>query len=396
MKAYVVECPLGVFGLNAKGRVVEKALFTLNPEDVAWKLSKVQTGLVIGEVKIVLKALRKGGYKKFVFENDALAKSVERELKFSVEVEVPSEVFEKFRQKIESYAVEFDAVKDSMEFRSFLHDVTMQMAKVAVSAAAAKRDLHAVQAVRAIDDLDKTLNLFAGRIREWYGLHFPELDRLVDKHDTYTRLVSMLSHRSKFELKKLEEADIPLEKAKTIAEAAKRSMGAEVKNEDLQYLRELCEGTLTLFKLREKMEEYVKATMEEAAPNTTAILGPVLAARLVSIAGSVENLAKMPASTIQVLGAEKALFRSLRTGTNPPKHGIIFQYAPIHQSPKWQRGKIARTLSGRLAIAARLDAFGGKFAGETLKQHVERRIAEVREKYKKPSVSAKHVRGRRG
>jgi nucleolar protein 56 len=105
-----------------------------------------------------------------------------------------------------------------------------------------------------------------------------------------------------------------------------------------------------------------------------------------SIAGGLENLAKMPASTMQVLGAEKALFRSLKTGARPPKHGVIFQYASIHQSPRWQRGKIARALSGKLAIAARVDAFGGDYMGEKLAKDLEKKISEIQEKYKEPPV----------
>ena len=124
--------------------------------------------------------------------------------------------------------------------------------------------------------------------------------------------------------------------------------------------------------------------MEEVAPNMTSILGPLLSARLISIAGSLDRIAKMPSSTVQVLGAEKALFRSLKTGTRPPKHGIIFQYQPIHAAPKWHRGKIARTLSSKLSIAARMDAFGGEFIGDKLKMQLEKRIAEIQKAYPSP------------
>jgi nucleolar protein 56 len=124
--------------------------------------------------------------------------------------------------------------------------------------------------------------------------------------------------------------------------------------------------------------------MDEVAPNTRAVAGALLGARLIAIAGSLQNLAMRPASTIQVLGAEKALFRSLKTGARPPKHGLIFQHALLHDAKRWQRGKIARVLAGKLAIAARADAFGGKYVGETLKANIDRRLAEIREKYKEP------------
>ncbi|MEM3356963.1 MAG: C/D box methylation guide ribonucleoprotein complex aNOP56 subunit, partial [Candidatus Bathyarchaeia archaeon] len=119
-------------------------------------------------------------------------------------------------------------------------------------------------------------------------------------------------------------------------------------------------------------------------PNTRAIAGALLGARLIAVAGGLQNLVMRPASTIQVLGAEKALFRSLKTGARPPKHGLIFQHALLHDAKRWQRGKIARVLAGKLTIAARADAFGGKYIGESLKADIEARLGEIREKYKEP------------
>jgi len=124
--------------------------------------------------------------------------------------------------------------------------------------------------------------------------------------------------------------------------------------------------------------------MDEVAPNTKTIAGSLLGARLIAIAGSLRNLAMRPASTIQVLGAEKALFRSLKTGARPPKHGLIFQHALLHDAKRWQRGKIARAIAGKLAIAIRIDAFGGNYVGDRLKADLDRRIEEIRQKYSEP------------
>jgi nucleolar protein 56 len=132
------------------------------------------------------------------------------------------------------------------------------------------------------------------------------------------------------------------------------------------------------------LENYVDSVMDEVAPNTKTIAGSLLGARLIAIAGGLINLAKLPASTIQVLGAEKALFRSLKTKARPPKHGIIFQHPLIHDAQRWQRGKIARALAGKLSIAARVDAFNGKYAGDELKADLEKRILEIKERYEKP------------
>jgi nucleolar protein 56 len=136
------------------------------------------------------------------------------------------------------------------------------------------------------------------------------------------------------------------------------------------------------------LEKYIGELMEEVAPNTSALTGATLGARLIALAGGLENLAKMPASTIQVLGAEKALFRSLTTGARPPKHGVIFQHALIHGAKRWLRGKVARVFAGKLAIAVRADAFGGGgLISDRLKGELEKRVEELSKKYPEPRPS---------
>jgi nucleolar protein 56 len=140
---------------------------------------------------------------------------------------------------------------------------------------------------------------------------------------------------------------------------------------------------LELYAVRQSLEKHVEIIMDEVAPNTKAIAGSLLGARLIAIAGGLLNLAKLPASTMQVLGAEKALFRSLKTKARPPKHGIIFQHPLIHDAKRWQRGKIARALAGKLSIAARVDAFNGNYAGDEIKADLEKRVEEIKERYDK-------------
>jgi nucleolar protein 56 len=222
------------------------------------------------------------------------------------------------------------------------------------------------------------------RIREWYGIHFPELDRLLEKHETYARLVIKLGNRENFTIEKLVEKEIPESKAEQIVKAAEGSMGADLSETDLEQIQALSKNILDLYQLRQQLESYLDTTMEEVAPNMKTLVGSLLGARLIALAGGLTNLAKRPASTIQVLGAEKALFRSLKTGTRPPKHGIIFQHTYLHEAKRWQRGKIARALAGKVSIAARIDAFGGKYVGDQLKIDLEKRIQEIREKYAEP------------
>lgn len=395
MKAYIVDTPFGIFALNNAGKVVDKCLFGSTPSEASSALKELEQGNLTPAAVDFFERLKKGKYKPLVVDNEAMLSAVKAKVGIEPQLEKPCIIGDRFREGLLPVLVELKIVKDEADFDRFVREVTVQMAKAGVAVSAAKRDQHAIQTVRAIDDLDKTLNLFAGRTREWYGLHFPEMDRLVEGHDTYVRLVADLGKRRNFTEEALEKEGLPKEKVKALADAAKRSMGAEIGDEDLEWMRVFCNQTLDLFKLRDRAEKQLEVLMKDVAPNMTFLMGSTLSAKLVSLAGSLDRLAMMPASTLQVLGAERALFRALKTGARPPKHGIIFQYAPIHQAPRWQRGKIARALSGRLSIAARIDAFKGDFKGEFLKKILDKRVDEIKEKYSNPPMRTKHGSPRR-
>jgi nucleolar protein 56 len=382
MKTVIIQFTFGVVAFDEHGNLVDKVLFSKKPQQAAKSLMRIESGK-ISEVVSLITALQGAGYDAFVFENASVADAVQRKLNVAVEVAKASEAAA-FRGRMEQVAVETGFVKDAKELGVWNRDVSMELAKLRVKGASEKRDLVIAQAIQALDDLDRTVNLFMGRLREWYGIHFPELDRLVEKHETYARLVMNLGYKDNFSFKALEKEGLPKERAESIAEVAEKSMGADMAEQDLAEIQALSKNVLELYELRKGMEAYVDKTMEEVAPNTRAVAGALLGARLIAIAGSLQNLAMRPASTIQVLGAEKALFRSLKTGARPPKHGLIFQHALLHDAKRWQRGKIARVLAGKLAIAARIDAFGGKYAGEALKADIDKRLAEIREKYKEP------------
>ena len=384
MKATIVECSFGITAFNEENSLIEKVLFPKKPEYAAKVLMKVEAGRMIDEIAEIINRLKKEGYDIFVFENSSLAKEVQEKLGVKVEVSKPSKAGEMLRSSMEKFAVETGFVKNAEEFSLWMHKLAMEMAKLRVRGAVEKRDLIIAQAIQTLDDLDRAINLFMGRVREWYGIHFPELDRLLEKHETYARLVLELGSRDSFTTEKLEKEDIPKSKAEQIVKAAETSMGADLAETDLTQIQALCKNVTGLYQLRQSLESYLDKTMEEVAPNTKAIVGSLLGARLIALAGGLTNLAKMPASTIQVLGAEKALFRSLKTGTRPPKHGIIFQHTYLHEAKKWHRGKIARALAGKLAIAIRADAFGGRYIGEELKADLEKRMEEIREKYAEP------------
>src|SRR5208337_4964462 len=383
MKAFIIQFPYGVSAFDDKNSLVEKVLFPKKPQAAARSLLKTEAGKMSDEVFSLISLLKNVGYDTFVFENANLAEEVQRKMNVTVEVAKPTEA-EVLRSRMNEVALESGFAKDEQDLSLWNRNVSLELAKLRIKGASEKRDLIIAQGIQTLDDLDRTVNLFMGRLREWYGVYFPELDRLIEKHETYARLVVNLGDRESCTTEALEKENIPKERAQLVAKAAESSMGADIAERDLAQIQALARNVLEFYELRKNMENYVDRTMEEMAPNVRAVAGALLGARLIAIAGSLQTLAMRPASTIQVLGAEKALFRSLKTGARPPKHGLIFQHTLLHDAKRWQRGKIARVIAGKLAIAARADAFGGNFIGERLKDEINKRLAEIHEKYKEP------------
>ncbi|MHA1465080.1 MAG: C/D box methylation guide ribonucleoprotein complex aNOP56 subunit, partial [Candidatus Heimdallarchaeaceae archaeon] len=228
----------------------------------------------------------------------------------------------------------------------------------------------------------KTTNLFAARISEWYGVHFPEIMREVQNHLTLCRIITTIGTKDNFTEENVKLFGFSNEKSKRIVNLARRSMGAEFTENDLHPLQDLSLRIIDLYKEREKLDAWIDREISRIAPNMKAIVGAPIAARLIALAGGLRELAMKPASTIQLLGAEKALFRALKTGAKPPKHGIIYQIPELHGCPWWQKGNISRAIAGRLTIAGRVDFFQGEFIGDQLKLEVDRKIEEIKEKYK--------------
>ena len=384
MKVYLVTAPFGVFAVSEGGDVVDFELYPKGVDEAVEEALAIERGEVSASATRLLERL-KGKVSQVVVEDDEFARSVSS-LGFDVSVMPGGDVFRSFRSRLSEVAVKYGFASSIEDFVSWLYNMEVEYTRRKLRRVAAKRDMLAVQAIRAIDDIDKTINLFATRIREWYGVHFPELDELVKEHEDYIRLVAEIGHRDNITVESLKKIGFSEAKASKIVEAAASSVGADLSEHDAEAIRTLARIVLDLYQLRRTLTSYLGDVMSEVAPNITALVGPLLGARLLSLAGGLEKMAMLPASTIQVLGAEKALFRALRTGGRPPKHGVIFQYPEIHRSPKWQRGKIARALAAKLAIAAKIDAFTGRFLGDKLREELEARIQEIKKLYAKPPV----------
>lgn len=245
----------------------------------------------------------------------------------------------------------------------------------------ARQDRHIIQTISLLDQIEKNLNQFSMRIKEWYSWHFPELVKIVSDNRVYVKLVSLIQDKSKLTsdmISQLEEIVLDAGLAEKIHQAATASMGQELSEEDMSTLLSFCEKVISGYEYRDELKEYLKDKMESVAPNLTAFIGENVGAKLICQAGSLTNLAKCPASTIQILGAEKALFRALKTRGNTPKYGLLYHSSYIGRAKAKDKGKISRYIANKCSLAARLDSFAllptSRF-GEKMKEQVEERLA---------------------
>jgi nucleolar protein 56 len=205
--------------------------------------------------------------------------------------------------------------------QELLHDASLLLAKERVEDQLQSEDLQLIQMVNALDDLVQTANLLSERLSCWTLL--PTAKKKVK----------------------------PFEKTLTAV------------NDEIQ-----------------RLQDQIEQDMKVIAPNTSAIIGPLIGARLIAFAGGMHRMALMPASTVQILGAEKALFRFKKEGGKPPKHGVIFQHPTINCAPKTERGKIARLLATKISTAIKADVFTKRDISEELQQDIAVRLQEIRKK----------------
>ena len=243
-----------------------------------------------------------------------------------------------------------------------------------------RADKHIIQSIAILDTLDKDINTFAMRVREWYSWHFPELIKIVGDNYLYARLVMLIQRRSSLTAERLGEVEavtMDAAKAQAVLDAAKHSMGMDISEIDLINIHAFAERVIKLAEYRKSLQEYLHSKMGVVAPNLQSLIGDAVAARLISHAGSLTNLAKYPASTVQILGAEKALFRALKTRGNTPKYGLIFHSTFIGRAAAKNKGRISRYLANKCSMACRIDNFAEEPTnafGEKLREQVEERL----------------------
>merc|ERR1719320_1334715 len=237
-----------------------------------------------------------------------------------------------------------------------------------------------IQSIALLDQMDKDINTFCMRIREWYSYHFPELIKIVPENALYAKVVKLIKNRKELTQDMLEQIEAILmdsARAQAVIDASKSSMGMDISPVDLLNIDMFASRVIGLTDYRKELSTYLQNKMALVAPNLATLIGDTVGARLISHAGSLTNLAKAPASTVQILGAEKALFRALKTRGNTPKYGLIFHSSFIGRAGAKNKGRISRYLANKCSIASRIDAFSEESTtvfGSKLKEQVEDRL----------------------
>ncbi len=320
------------------GRVMEYVLFPKEPEELASRRLKRKKGELLDE---------------------------ERDLAAGVDgiLHVTSSRLRSLGEPLHDHTLPDISPEEYSFDHELLHEMLGIVGSEEISSSVGSGE-HIAKAINTIQDINETVNILTERLRDWYTLHFPELkERVTD--DDFLRTISELGERRLI----MEEMELDL-----------TSVGGEIGEEEREFYMKFADVIIQQREFRSALRDYIEIKMEKEAPSLTTLAGPKLGAELIAHAGSLERLARMPASTIQVLGAEKSLFRHLEKGTPPPKHGLILQHPYVHRASPGDRGKAARLLANKIAIATRVDHFGGESVGDTLREEVKAKLDRITEK----------------
>lgn len=330
---YIAACPLGVFAFDKNGKLLDKEFFKGSDSDRAASLAAA-------------------GKEELSPEEEKLVERLGKEIVFEVKKnghmqEFPNPAGEALRSNLSELTG-----KSREELAEIFRSTAAELSRKAVKASVTDDKL-LVQAVNSIDDVEKTANLLVLRLREWYGLYYPELVDRVSSNEKFAELAAEKKHR--------EEED---------------SMGGDLKQKDVDEIMSLAGAIVKLYDEKQRLEKYVEKKAAKVMPNSCQLVSPMLAARMVAAAGTLDRLARFPSSTIQIIGAEKALFRHMRGKGTSPKHGLLFQSPLVNQAPKKLRGKVARAMASKLSIALKLDRYGKK-PDDKLKKQLEEKVKRI-------------------
>ena len=354
------------------------------------------TGLVEGKVSKNLSSFIKeqvGDNETLVVGDSKLGASITK--KFGIKVIQDSsanEVYRGIRAQLENL---IQGLK-SDDLNAMVLGLSHSLSRYKLKFSPDKVDTMIIQAIALLDDLDKELNTYSMRVKEWYGWHFPEIAKIIVDNVAFAKTVKLMGFRTNASTTDFSSI-LPEDLEAQIKDAAEVSMGTEISDEDILNITHLCNQIIDISEYRSQLFDYLRNRMAAIAPNLTQLVGELVGARLIAHAGSLMNLSKQPASTIQILGAEKALFRALKAKHDTPKYGLLFHASLVGQANPKIKGKIARTVATKAALCIRCDALGDDVTatiGDEMRQKVEDRLRQLEGKPRTPS--AKPIKQQKG
>lgn len=333
MEIYITYCVKGYFAFNRENELICKKLF---PEDeIINRLAEIDDKKIVKEELEIINELS-DDYDELIIESNKRLSDYNND---KLSIQNPNPAGEYLRQHYSEFGL------DDTEIISIYQNLAIYKIKKESSS----EDKHLIQAVNSVDEIDEAISKLIERIREWYALYFPEMD-VIKNNETYIKLIS--ENKSKDEIVKAKPDAFP----DNIID-----LEEDINPIDLEIMNNYAKSIYELQQSRKNIEKYIDEKMESIAPNLRLLVGSTLGAKLISHAGGIKRLAMYPSSTVQIMGAEKALFRHLKSGDRPPKYGLIYQHPQVRGSKWWNRGKIARMLAGKISLAVRRDVFTKTF-----------------------------------
>ena len=348
MEFYITQCIAGFIAFNQDFEIVKMKLFEEN--EIVENLIRIEENEILDEEIELINELELNCDDKVIIETTkrrSQFKSLENYE--NLIVETPNNGGEYLRENLEDILIEIGFLSENEDYKELIQHYE-KLAINQIKKSSQEEDKLLIQAINSVDDIDESISKLVERIRDWYTIYFPEMDT-ISNNETYTKLIALSENRE----------DIIENFKDQFNEDIEYSSGADIEEADLLMLKSFAESIYSLQKSRKELEVYIDSKMEAIAPNLRDLLGATLGAKLIAHIGSIKRLATYPASVIQIMGAEKAIFRHLKTGERPPKHGLIFQHPSVRGAKWWNRGKIARNLALKITLAVRKDVFSGEY-----------------------------------